>query len=165
MKLLHSERLTFREYKNSARETLIQLLNDKEVSKWTERIPFPYKKKHAEWWINHKPENNHIYAIVIKSNKELIGGMNITAKGEIGCWIGRKYWNQGFATETINRLKKFGFEELRLEKIWAATHKENKAPMKVLEQNGFSRVKDRPYYVEGVGDTKVRPHFELLNRP
>ena len=105
MKLLHSERLTFREYKNSDRETLIQLLNDKEVSKWTERIPFPYKKKHAEWWINHKPENNHIYAIVIKSNKELIGGMNITAKGEIGCWIGRKYWNQGFATETINRLK------------------------------------------------------------
>ena len=100
-----------------------------------------------------------------KSNKELIGGMNITAKGEIGCWIGRKYWNQGFATETINRLKKFGFEELRLEKIWAATHKENKAPMKVLEKNGFSRVEDRPYYVEGVGETKVRPHFELLNRP
>ncbi len=91
--------------------------------------------------------------------------MNITAKGEVGCWIGRKYWNQGFATETINRLKKFGFEELRLEKIWAATHKENKAPMKVLEKNGFSRVEDRPYYVEGVGDTKVRPHFELLNRP
>ena len=165
MKLLHSERLTFREYRNSDRETLIQLLNDKEVSKWTERIPFPYKKKHAEWWINHKPENNHIYAIVIKSNKELIGGMNITAKGEIGCWIGRKYWNQGFATETITRLKKFGFEELRLEKIWAATHKENKAPMKVLEKNGFSRVEDRPYYVEGIGNTKVRPHFELLNRP
>ena len=165
MKLLHSERLTFREYRNSDRDTLIQLLNDKEVSKWTERIPFPYKKKHAEWWINHKPENNHIYAIIIKSNKKLIGGMNITAKGEIGCWIGRKYWNQGFATETITRLKKFGFEELRLEKIWAATHKENKAPMKVLEKNGFSRVEDRPYYVEGIGNTKVRPHFELLNRP
>ena len=66
MKLLHSERLTFREYRDSDVETLIQLLNDKEVSKWTERIPFPYKKKHAEWWVNHRPENNHIYAIVIK---------------------------------------------------------------------------------------------------
>ena len=48
MKLLHSERLTFREYRDSDVETLIQLLNDKKVSKWTERIPFPYKKKHAE---------------------------------------------------------------------------------------------------------------------
>ena len=68
MKLLHSERLTFRKYKNSDIQTLIQLLNDKEVSKWTERIPFPYKKKHAEWWINHRPENNHIYAIIKKSS-------------------------------------------------------------------------------------------------
>ena len=34
-----------------------------------------------------------------------------------------------------------------------------------LEKNGFSRVEDRPYYVEGIGNTKVRPHFELLNRP
>jgi len=61
----------------------------------------------------------------------------------------------------VERIKKFGFEELKLEKLWAATHEENKAPMQVLEKIGFCRVDNRPYHVEGVGDTKMRPHFEL----
>ena len=42
---------------------------------------------------------------------------------------------------------------------------EKKMAMKVLENLGFSRVEDRPYYVEGIGDTKIRPHFELTNSP
>ena len=158
---LDSERLTLRTYKKEDKEILIELLNDKEVSKWTERIPFPYTEKHADWWINNKPDNDHVYAIVRKDDNVLIGGLNITNKGEIGCWIGRRYWKEGFASEAVNRIKKFGFEELKLEKLWAATHKENEAPMKVLEKIGFTRVDDRPYYVEDVGDTKIRPHFEL----
>jgi len=158
---LYSERLLFRKFKSEDKETLIELLNDKEVSKWTERIPFPYKEKHAVWWINNKPENNYVYAIVKKDDNCLIGGTNITIKGEIGCWIGRIYWNQGFATETIKRIKEFGFEELELEKIWAATRKENETVFRLMEKIGFSRVKDKPYYVEGIGDTKIRPHFEL----
>ncbi len=158
---IHTERLTFREYSIDDKEILMELLNDKEMSQWTERIPFPYLEKHADWWINNKPVNDYVYAIIKKDEGSLIGGTNITTKGEIGCWIGKNYWKKGFATETVERMAKFGFETLKLEKVWAATHEENKAPMKVLEKVGFSRVDDRPYYVEGVGDTKIRPHFEL----
>ena len=158
---LHSKRLILRQYKKNDKESLINLLNDKEVSRWTERIPFPYTEKHADWWINNKPENDYVYAIVKNDNHSLVGGINITVKGEIGCWIGRQYWNQDFATEAIERIKNFGFEELKLEKVWAATHKENKTVFRLIEKTGFTRVDDRPYHVEGVGDTKVRPHFEL----
>lgn len=158
---LHSRRLILRQYKKNDKESLIKLLNDKEVSKWTERIPFPYTEKHADWWINNKPENDYVYAIVKNDNHSLVGGINITVKGEIGCWIGRQYWNQDFATEAIERIKNFGFEELKLEKVWAATHKENKTVFRLIEKTGFTRVDDRPYHVDGVGDTKVRPHFEL----
>ena len=158
---LHSRRLILRQYKKNDKESLIELLNDKEVSRWTERIPFPYTEKHADWWINNKPENDYVYAIVKNDNHSLVGGINITVKGEIGCWIGRQYWNQDFATEAIERIKNFGFEELKLEKVWAATHKENKTVFRLIEKTGFTRVDDRPYHVEGVGDTKVRPHFEL----
>ena len=158
---LHSRRLILRQYTKDDKESLIKLLNDKEVSKWTERIPFPYTEKHADWWINNKPENDYVYAIVKNDNHALVGGINITIKGEIGCWIGRQYWNQDFATEAIERIKNFGFEELKLEKVWAATHKENKTVFRLIEKTGFTRVDDRPYHVEGVGDTKMRPHFEL----
>ena len=161
MKELHSRRLILRQYTKNDKESLIKLLNDKEVSRWTERIPFPYTEKHADWWINNKPENDYVYAIVKNDNHSLVGGINITIKGEIGCWIGRQYWNQDFATEAIQRIKNFGFEELKLEKVWAATHKENKTVFRLIEKTGFTRVDDRPYHVDGVGDTKVRPHFEL----
>jgi len=158
---LHSRRLILRQYTKDDKESLIKLLNDKEVSKWTERIPFPYTKKHADWWINNKPENDCVYAIVKKENHSLVGGINITTKGEIGCWIGKKHWNQGFAAESIERIKQFGFGELKLDKLWAATHKENKTVFRLMEKTGFTKVDDKPYYVEGIGDTKVRPHFEL----
>ncbi len=158
---LHSKRLILRQYTKDDKESLMKLLNDKEVSRWTERIPFPYTEKHADWWVNNKPEDDYVYAIVKKDNHSLVGGINITTKGEIGCWIGRKYWKEGFASEAVERIKKFGFEDLKLEKLWAATHEENKASMQVLEKTRFYRVDDRPYHVEGVGDTKMRPHFEL----
>ena len=66
---LQSERLTLRHYMKSDKEPLIDLLNDKEVSKWTERIPFPYLEKHADWWINNKPVNEHVYAIIKRDEK------------------------------------------------------------------------------------------------
>ena len=158
---LHSRRLILRQYTKDDKESLIKLLNDKEVSRWTERIPFPYTEKHADWWINNKPENDYVYAIVKNDNHSLVGGINITTKGEIGCWIGRQYWNQDFATEAIERIKQFGFKELKLDNLWAATHKENKPVFRLIEKTGFTRVDDRPYYVEGIGETKIRPHFEL----
>ena len=46
-------------------------------------------------------------------------------------------------------------------KVWAATRKENETVFRLMEKTGFTRVDDRPYYVEGIGDTKIRPHFEL----
>ena len=158
---LHSRRLILRQYTKDDKESLIKLLNDKEISKWTERIPFPYTEKHADWWINNKTENDCVYAIVKKENHSLVGGINITTKGEIGCWIGKKHWNQGYAAEAIERIKQFGFGELKLDKLWAATHKENKTVFRLMEKTGFTKVDDKPYYVEGIGDTKVRPHFEL----
>ena len=163
--ILKSKRLLLRKFDLKDKKNLIELLNDKEISKWTERIPFPYKNKHAEWWINNVPKNELIYAIVSKGKGNLIGGINITFKGEIGCWIGRKYWNRGYATEAIVKISEFGFDELQLEKVWAATRKENETVFRLMKKIGFRQVNDRPYYVEGIGYTKIRPHFELLNRP
>ena len=161
---LESERLKFRLFSSKDKLELVKLLNDKDVTKWA-HLPFPYTEKHAEWWITVGSKNKYNFALVEKNTKILLGSLKITSAGELGCWIGKDYWNQGFATEAVQKIIQFGFDELKLKKIWAATHIDNLAPIKVLEITGFSRVKDKPYYVEGIGNTKVRPHFELLNRP
>ena len=163
--ILESERLKLRLFRNYDKEELIILLNNKDVTKWMDNIPFPYLEKHANWWIETGSKKKYQYAIIHKKRNKLIGSIKITIKGELGCWIGTDYWNKGFATEAIERIKKFGFGELKLEKLWAATHKNNVAPIELMRSTGFTRVDDKPYYVGGIGDTKVRPHFELLNRP
>ena len=30
---------------------LIILLNDEDVSKWMDNVPYPYLEKHADWWV------------------------------------------------------------------------------------------------------------------
>ena len=162
---LESERLIFRLFENKDKERLIFLLNDEKISKWMENVPFPYLEKHADWWIKTGSKKKYQYAIILKESNNLIGSLKITLSGEIGCWIGTKYWKKGFASESIQLIKQFGFETLNLEKLWAATHKENTAPFELMKNTGFRQVEDRPYYVEGIGETKLRPHFELVNRP
>jgi len=163
--ILESKRLKLRLFKKQDKEELINLLNDQIVTKWMDNVPFPYLEKHAKWWIETGSKKKYQYAIIDKKTKKLIGSIKITISGEIGCWIGTEYWKKGFATEAIERIKEFGFGELELEKLWAATHKDNLAPIELMRSTGFTRVDDRAYYVEGIGATKVRPHFELLNRP
>ena len=162
--ILESKRLIFRLFSNKDKSDLTRLLNDKSVTKWA-HLPFPYTEKHAEWWIRTGSKNKYHFALEGKKQNQLLGSLKLTKTGELGCWIGKEYWNQGFATEAVQRIKEYGFKELKLKSIWAAAHKDNLAPIKVLKITGFKEVGDKPYYVEGIGDTKVRPHFELVNRP
>ena len=159
--ILESRRLILRKFHIKDKKALINLLNHEEISKWIDNLPYPYLEKHAEWWVKKGSKKKYQFAITLKKKNILIGSLKLSNSGEIGCWIGANYWKMGFASEAIKLIKQFAFDELKLEKLWAATHVMNKAPFKVLEKIGFTRVTDRPYYVEGIGDTKIRPHFEL----
>jgi len=163
--MMKTERLILREFNSNDKEELISLLNDKTVTKWMENIPFPYLEKHANWWIETGSKKKYQYAIINKESNKLIGSLKITLNGEIGCWIGTDYWKKGFASEAIERIKKFGFNELKLDKLWAATHKDNEAPFELMRNTGFTKIDDKAYYVEGIGNTKIRPHFELTKSP
>ena len=159
--IFESRRLILRKFHIKDKEALISLLNHQEISKWIDNLPYPYLEKHAEWWVKKGSKKKYQFAITLKKENILIGSLKLSKSGEIGCWIGANYWKMGFASEAIKLIKQFAFNVLKLEKLWAATHERNKAPFKVLEKMGFTRVTDRPYYVEGIGDTKIRPHFEL----
>jgi len=67
-----------------------------------------------------------------------IGFSNIEGhKAEIGAWLAEKYWNRGIMTEAARLATKFGFEKLKLKRIYAYTFSFNKASMKVLKKNGY----------------------------
>jgi len=163
--MMKTNRLIFRKFDLNDKKELITSLNDENVTKWMDSVPFPYLEKHADWWLNTGSKEKYNYALTEKVSPKLVGSLKITIKGEIGCWIGKEYWNRGYAFEAIEKIKVFGFEKLKLEKIWAATHKDNIPPQVVLEKCGFKSIGEKPYYVEGIGDTKIRPHFEITKSP
>src|SRR3989338_4215183 len=97
--IIRTKRFILRPYRKGDEESLQKNINDKEVYKYTLRIPYPYKLKDAKWWINYnfrlekkKNPNEINFAVVI--NGKVVGGIGLmnkesNHKAEIGYWIGR----------------------------------------------------------------------------
>ncbi|ELZ22698.1 GCN5-related N-acetyltransferase [Halosimplex carlsbadense 2-9-1] len=47
------------------------------------------------------------------------------------------HWGNGYATEAVRRMTTYGFEERRLDKVWAQVFAFNEASVRVLEKAGF----------------------------
>jgi len=57
---------------------------------------------------------------------------------EIGIMIGEKeYWNQGYGTETMRVMCRYGFTELNLNRIWLRVYDTNPRARKAYEKAGF----------------------------
>ena len=53
-------------------------------------------------------------AIILKSIQELIGAIGLIIdkrfnRAELGYWIAKEYWNQGYCTEASKAILKYGF--------------------------------------------------------
>jgi RimJ/RimL family protein N-acetyltransferase len=58
---------------------------------------------------------------------------------EIACRLRKGAWGQGYATEAGRAWIEYGFDEIGLERIVAASHPENEASQRVLEKLGMRR--------------------------
>ncbi|WP_425423923.1 GNAT family N-acetyltransferase [Sporocytophaga myxococcoides] len=56
---------------------------------------------------------------------------------ELGYWIGEPYWEKGIATEAVNLITDYGFNQLNLIRLYRGIFDFNKASQKVLEKAGF----------------------------
>ena len=67
--------------------------------------------------------------------KFLIDKQNNSA--ELGYWIGKPYWNSGYATEASRAVLKYGFEVLGLNRIHASHFRRNPASGRIMEKIGM----------------------------
>ncbi|MDF1511340.1 MULTISPECIES: GNAT family N-acetyltransferase [Bacillaceae] len=145
---LETERLYLQPFNKEDSFRVQKLANNEEVASIL-GLPHPYLLEYAEAWIDTQPELlkegvEYPLAIVSKNTNELIGTITIrvdknNSKGELGYWIGRDFWGNGFATEAVKRMINFGFNELKLNKIWASAISRNKASIMVLEKAGLKK--------------------------
>ena len=57
--------------------------------------------------------------------------------GEIGYWLGEPYWNRGYMTEALRMVVGFGFDRMRLHRVWAAYIVGNPASGRVMQKAGM----------------------------
>lgn len=150
---VETERLILREILPEDIDGMFELDSDKEVHQYLGNKPVVDKKKSLEIinFVRQQYEENSIgrWAIVEKSTNNFVGWAGLKLVKELtnnhidyydlGYRLIRKYWRQGFATESAIASLTYGFEKLKLEEIFAAAHLENIASNRILTKIGFQK--------------------------
>ncbi len=123
------------------------LAGDREVAATTLRIPNPYREEDAIGVIKAVGKQilrgkSAIFAIVEKKETLLIGSIGLGidkkhANAEMGYWIGKPYWGNGYCTESARLVLRHGFKNLDLHKIHSHFMKHNAASGRVMDKIGM----------------------------
>jgi RimJ/RimL family protein N-acetyltransferase len=129
---------------------LQRLAGAREIADTTVSIPHPYDLDHALAWIGQQRREAvrgraTNFAIRLLPSGPLIGSVGLRdidpehLQAELGFWIGREWWGNGYAREAAAEVIRFGFESLELNRIYAHHMARNPASGKVLRAAGMQR--------------------------
>ena len=145
---LTTDRLFLRKFDFNDVTKIVEFAGEFEIADTTLRIPHPYHKKDAREWIEQQytwlNQNLSVtWAITLKDSGDLIGAIGLMnfsepfEHAEMGYWIGKPFWNKGFATEAAQVILKYGFDILELNRIHAHHFSRNASSGKVLLKFGM----------------------------
>ncbi len=144
---LETERLLLRPFEPSDAKDVQHLAGDRAIADTTLNIPHPYEDGMAEEWIStHQPKFEAgglvNFAIVLRGTGELIGAMGLVIaarfeRAELGYWIGKPYWGNGYCTEAGRAVFHYGFSTLKLNRIHASHLTRNPASGRVMQKLGM----------------------------
>jgi ribosomal-protein-alanine N-acetyltransferase len=152
-----TNRLLLRHFDSSDAKVVQVLAGNEEVARTTLSIPYPYPDGAAEGWIeatrqSSEKGDNYAFAMVKKEDESLIGCMSLGVsknhkRAELAYWVGLPFWGQGFATEAAQRIVQFGFEDLELNRIFAAAMTNNPGSYQVMTKIGMKHEGTFPQHV------------------
>jgi RimJ/RimL family protein N-acetyltransferase len=139
--VLETERLVLRAPRLEDAKAVALLANDRRIAENTRRIPHPYRRADADDFISAVNASDKEIAFLITLHDEtIVGACGIAMQDgvpDVGYWLGVKYWNKGYATESVRALIDFGFTELCHDVLQAGARVTNPASRRILEKCGF----------------------------
>ncbi len=145
--VLHTARLTLRPLEAADAAVFHRLINDWDICRKLPDAPFPYPVSLAAEWIAAAASDRAAgraeqFAIVETATGALIGSAGLRLSrdkksADLGYWLGKRFWAQGFGMEVAVRLASWGFAALSVLKITATVAADNEASVKVLGRAGF----------------------------
>lgn len=147
-KVLETERCYLRELSVDDAQSFYDLNSDPEVVKYTGDKNFGNISEAKSFLQNYNQYELYGYgrwAVIDKMSEEFLGwcGLKYSPKSDevdLGFRFFRKYWNQGYATETAKACIDYGLSNLNVDKIVGRAMEANSASVKVLEKTGMTFV-------------------------
>lgn len=136
---------TLRDFSESDIDRLIDILNDDAVTQYlSTKIPFPYTKEDAIWWVKEGSNSELIKAISVDGI--LVGCIGINTgefeyerSGEIGYWLARSHWRKGITSAAIRQLSEYAFSHTNMVRLFASVFSSNIPSMQLLLKSGFQQ--------------------------
>jgi ribosomal-protein-alanine N-acetyltransferase len=146
--ILETQRCYLRELLVDDARDFYELNADPEVIKYTGDKPFGSINEAKVFLGNYNQYALYGYgrwAVIDKTTNEFLGWCGLKYSPDLdevdlGFRFFRKYWNQGYATETAKACVAYGFNHLNLDKIVGRAMEANIGSVKVLEKTGMSFV-------------------------
>lgn len=147
-KKIETERLILRKFKKSDYVDFFNNVgSDEEVTKyvvWNKHKGQDVTKRAIEKWVdNYKNDYTYKWAVVFKENNQVIGSIdcvNVDVKNEtceMGYVYSSKYWNKGYATETLKAVIDYLMNNEGFHTIYAEHLSLNPASGKVMLKSGM----------------------------
>lgn len=144
---LETQRLVLRPLTLGDAADVQRLAGDYAIATTTLLVPHPYPDGAAESWIAtlesaYAEGRDLTLAITSRETGELLGAIGLVLnlfhrRGDLGYWVGKPFWGQGYCTEAGQALLQFGFQELRLHRIQATHFTRNPASGRVMRKLGM----------------------------
>jgi len=127
---LETKRLILRKPKISDWSDIVEGIGEYDVAKMLVKVPYPYTGKDAKSFLKRKIKiwrgkdiNDYVFMIELRSEKKVIGCIGLHevdrffGVATVGSWINKKYWRNGYMTETQIVLNNFAFNKLKLRRL------------------------------------------------
>ena len=142
-----TSRLHLRPYTLEDAPRVCELCNNYNIYKSTLTLPYPYPIESALQWIPTHDEGfaadtRYEFAIADKQTNELFGAISLSnnkahKNGEIAYWVGEEYWGKGYASEALQGIIDFAFNEKGYHRVWGRFFAGNPASGKVMIKAGM----------------------------
>lgn len=142
---LRTARLVLRAPEGRDLDELVRLADDRAVAAMLSRMPHPYGEAEGRAFIDviAPAAEGLVLALTLAVDGRFIGCASVEGNGEtkeLGYWLGRPWWGQGFATEAAQALVDHAFTDMGVFGLAAWRRTANEASGRVLHKCGFQHV-------------------------
>lgn len=151
---IQSDRLQFRNYTDEDFRFLWSLLSDPEMIRYIGKGQTRNKNEALEflYWIYRSYKENPgsgLMLLIRKEDGKRIGHAGLVAQTiegidelEVGYWVAKEFWGQGYAKEAAEALRDYGLHELGEKRLISLIQQGNTASQKVAQHIGMTMEKE-----------------------